>query len=464
MADDVDDLLRHAMKTLDAQVPEGYFDGLPSQIQLTLARSEDSSMQSTGTTESNRDASTGVPPMTKDAREEDSGLHDIRSLASSTKARLSSRRSTQNPVMSEDDILASSSAGWKAVALPEPAKMISLPELADLPSAKDVKDKDKAAKKAKAAEIKAELRSGSSGSVPAIPAASSSGSLPSIPVPVVATAAAAPASVSAIPMIGSRIAAKKQSGGKGKTIAFVGMGLAAAAGVMIFFAINNKKDAAKEQTVATGAEAAAEYKSTTKMLPPPPPPAPEATAAAGSGAPETVAQIAAPDLPAEAPKPTATRGAAPGKATHKVEVRDTSMTDNATKGKDKGPAVKEDKKKAEGADGEPSFDALLKEAGVSDPKKDNKPKLDKKSLSGGDIKSGMGSVAGKAAGCYQGTQGTATVKLTVSPSGQVTKVSVSGVFAGTPVASCVEAAVKSASFPPWDGGPQSFGYSYLLSE
>jgi hypothetical protein len=38
------------------------------------------------------------------------------------------------------------------------------------------------------------------------------------------------------------------------------------------------------------------------------------------------------------------------------------------------------------------------------------------------------------------------------------------VFAGTPVAACVEAAVKSASFPPWDGGPQSFGYSYLLSE
>ncbi len=462
MADDVDDLLRHAMKTLDAQVPEGYFDGLPSKIQSTLARSEDSSMQSTGTTESNRDASTGVPPMTKDAREEDSGLHDIRSLASSTKARLSSRRSTQNPVMSEDDILASSSAGWKAVALPEPAKMISLPELAELPSAKDIKDKDKAAKKAKAAEIKAELKSGSSGSLPSIPVASSSGSLPSIPV--VATAAAAPASVSAIPTIGSRIAAKKQSGGKGKTIAFVGMGLAAAAGVMIFFAINSKKDssAAKEQTVAAGAPAA-EYKSTTKLLPPPPP-APEATAAAGSAAaPETVAQIAAPELPAEAPK--AAKGAdKPGKTPHKVEVRDTSMTDNAAKTKEKAPAVKDEKKKPEGADGEPSFDALLKEAGVSDPKKDIKPKLDKKSLSGGDIKSGMSSVAGKAAGCYQGTQGTATVKLTVSPSGQVAKVSVSGVFAGTPVAACIVAAVKSASFPPWDGGPQSFGYSYLLSE
>jgi len=56
------------------------------------------------------------------------------------------------------------------------------------------------------------------------------------------------------------------------------------------------------------------------------------------------------------------------------------------------------------------------------------------------------------------------VKLTVAPTGQVQKVSVTGVFAGTPVAACVEQAVRGATFPAWDGGPQSFGYSYLLSE
>lgn len=457
MMDDIDDLLRHAMKTLDDQVPEGYFDALPSQIQGTLARSEDSSMQSTGTTERNRDASTGVPPMTKEVREEDSGLHDIRSLASSTKARLSSRRSTQNPVMSEDDILASSSAGWKAVALPEPAKMISLPELAELPNAKDVKDQDKAAKRAKAAEIKAELRVGSSSaSLPAIPATA---------VAAEAVASAPAASVAAIPTIGSRTAAKKPaSNNRSRTIALVGMGLAAAAGVAIVVGMTNKsKDSAKPQTVAA-AEPAAEYKSTTKMLPPPPPQAAAAPVETAAGS-ATIAQIAAPELPPETAKAAATRGAEkPGKAVHKVEVRDTSMTDNATKEKEKTLPKEEKKLKAEGSDGEPSFDALLKEAGVSDPKKDTKPKLDKKSLSGGDIKTGMSAVAGKAAGCYQGTQGTATVKLTVSPSGQVAKVSVSGVFAGTPVAACVTAAVKSTSFPPWDGGPQSFGYSYLLSE
>ena len=41
MSEDLDDLLRRAMKTLEDQVPPGYFDELPKQ---TLARLEDSSM------------------------------------------------------------------------------------------------------------------------------------------------------------------------------------------------------------------------------------------------------------------------------------------------------------------------------------------------------------------------------------------------------------------------------------
>jgi len=117
-----------------------------------------------------------------------------------------------------------------------------------------------------------------------------------------------------------------------------------------------------------------------------------------------------------------------------------------------------------GKEGEPNFDDLLKEAGVNDPNKKAAPKLDKKSLSGADIKSGMSAIAGKVSSCYAGTQGSAAVKLSVAPSGQVQKVTVSGQFAGTPVAACVEAAVRGASFPAWDGAPQSFGYSYLLSE
>ena len=135
MPDDLDNLLRSAMKTLDDQVPSGYFDGLPIQ---TLARLEDSSMQTTS--EGDVSGSTGVPPAeatiaaaSAPTREEDSGLHDIRDLASSARMRLSARRISTHPPVDED-ILASSSAGWKAVALPEPAKMISLPSVDELPS------------------------------------------------------------------------------------------------------------------------------------------------------------------------------------------------------------------------------------------------------------------------------------------------------------------------------------------
>jgi hypothetical protein len=76
----------------------------------------------------------------------------------------------------------------------------------------------------------------------------------------------------------------------------------------------------------------------------------------------------------------------------------------------------------------------------------------------------MNAVSGAVTACYAGTQGTAAVKLTVLPSGQVQKVTVTGVFAGTPVGACVEAAVQTVSFPPWDGGPQSVNFSYLLAE
>ena len=93
-----------------------------------------------------------------------------------------------------------------------------------------------------------------------------------------------------------------------------------------------------------------------------------------------------------------------------------------------------------------------------------KPKLAKKSLTGDDFKKGMGAIADRAQGCYKGTQGMAMVRLTVSPSGKVTKASVSGAFAGKPEGACVQAAVKSATFPPWDGGPQSFSYSYMLAD
>src|SRR5664279_4674671 len=143
MPEDLDALLRRAMKTLDDEAPSGYFDTLPDRTVARLSGGE-VAMQQTGTTK--REASSAAPPIAEAAakREEDSGLHDIRNLAQSTKQRLSKRTSTVPPI--SDDVLASSSASWKNLALPQPAKMVSLPAIEDLPSKQEIAARDKAAK------------------------------------------------------------------------------------------------------------------------------------------------------------------------------------------------------------------------------------------------------------------------------------------------------------------------------
>ena len=47
--------------------------------------------------------------------------------------------------------------------------------------------------------------------------------------------------------------------------------------------------------------------------------------------------------------------------------------------------------------------------------------------------------------------GLAMVNVIIAKSGKVASAVVTGKFAGTPTGSCVESAVKSASFPPSDG-------------
>lgn len=460
MPDDLDDKLRGAMKTLDDQVPSGYFDALPNQI---LARLEDGSMQqgsSTSMTRDKRDLLTGPPvaatpaPKTEaktSERSEDSGLHDIRNLAQSTKQRLSSRRSTQNPPISDEDLLASSSGSWKHVALPEPAKMVSLPSIAELPPMAEVIAADK---KARAKKDKT-----------APPPTHDEVLAP------IATANAALDSLTAKPAViperqAFSLPSQQNKRSKGPLLAVLGLGAAAAAGGLIFMQMN-KDEKAPAASASENTVAAAEPAKAAEPAPPPAPaPAVEAVAA-GSAAEEP--EVAAAEEPAEEAEPAAdskadkpTKRSAKGK---KSVTKDEPEEEVKVEEKKPEPKTepKVEPKKAAGGEGEPSFDALLKEAGVEE-KKEAKPKLEKKSLTGEDFKKGMGGIASKAQGCYKGTQGTAMVKLTVAPSGKVTKVSVGGAFAGKPEGACVEAAVKSASFPPWDGGPQSFSYSYMLAD
>ncbi|HSK02486.1 MAG TPA: hypothetical protein VK932_14635, partial [Kofleriaceae bacterium] len=226
------------------------------------------------------------------------------------------------------------------------------------------------------------------------------------------------------------------------------------AGGVVFVSTQGQDKQAAMESVAPVQRTATPMPELRQVVPPAPvaiaAPEPAATGA-GSAAPEPKADAAA-DRGKAAPPPPEKPGRSVGKYVPNV-VEDP-----------KAPAKpKADEPKKQPDPGDPDFDKLLKEAGYQAQKTEG-PKLEKKSLSGDDIKKGMNGVAAKVLACYDGQQGTASVKLTVAPTGQIQRVAVSGVFAGTPVGACVEAAVQGATFPPWDGGPQSVNYSYLLAE
>lgn len=413
-------------------------------------------MQQTGTTK--REDSSAAPPVAEApaALEEDSGLHDIRNLAQSTKQRLSKRISTLPP-MSDDDLLASSSASWKNLALPQPANMVSLPAIDDLPSKQEIAARDKAAKVA-ARQAKTQE-----------------------PVERVSASAleATSASVDYKPAVSTSFRQPKATSNKTRNIALIGMGLAAAAGISILVVTQKSSENAQPvattnsaPAVAAGGAAGVSAERMRELD--------EATAKLNAQhAAAQIAEATPPAPPAAAPEPTdqgavatgapreqkpVTKAAAPskrgndgggGKAKNDSKLETTTEKPEATKAAKGGAGAGEGEDK--------DFNALLKEAGVND-KKDAKPKLDKKQLSTDDFKNGMAAITAKAHACYKGNQGSANVKLTISPSGNVSKVTVTGPFAGKPEADCVSAAVKGASFPAWDGSPQSFGYPILLSE
>lgn len=468
------------MKTLDEQLPSGYFEGLPNR---TLARLEDSSMQTTGTSGPNQSTGRPVDAVPLKERDEDSGLHDIRELASSQRMRLSSKRISTSPPM--DDVLASSSGGWQAaVALPEPAKMVSLPEIADLPTKADLKAAEKAAKEAEKAERKSrksgDLRAAAEAALKDAPLPSSSAPGKSIDSLAVVAHVEAPLHLDPTPLpkpftpvtpiIGARIAKQAAAGKKSKVIFLGALGtvLAAAAGVAVFVGTQNKSDSNEASAPASDSERMRADQGAAggaKLAAPAAKQEPTVQSIATDDNAKKDEKPAEPDPPAIAPvDPTPVKNIkTPPKPNKKPGKTIIEVPGGPDKPEPKDKKV-EKPTKPKGKDGEPDFDALLKEAGVDPSKQVKKPKLERTSLSAGDFKKGMGAVQGRAQACYAGTQGTAAVRITIAASGAVANVSVSGQFAGTPVAACIQSAIKGASFPPWDGGPQTFGYSYLLSE
>jgi hypothetical protein len=90
--------------------------------------------------------------------------------------------------------------------------------------------------------------------------------------------------------------------------------------------------------------------------------------------------------------------------------------------------------------------------------------LDRFALPDDEFRRGMAAIAPAARACFSGTRGTANVRLTVAPSGRVSEAHVVGEFAATPAGACVERAAAAMVFAPWQGEPQHFDYSYLLSD
>jgi hypothetical protein len=98
------------------------------------------------------------------------------------------------------------------------------------------------------------------------------------------------------------------------------------------------------------------------------------------------------------------------------------------------------------------MDALLKDVQKADatpaPKKDSGPSAPP--LSPADISTAMAQVKVRGNACAQkfGRAGTAELKITVARDGKVTDVQVGGKLMGSPVAGCIEQAVKTAAFRP----------------
>ncbi|HJZ84640.1 MAG TPA: GYF domain-containing protein [Polyangia bacterium] len=82
-----------------------------------------------------------------------------------------------------------------------------------------------------------------------------------------------------------------------------------------------------------------------------------------------------------------------------------------------------------------------------------------------DIQHGMAAVKPRVNACYgqYNVPGTVFVSVTISPSGRVQSASAKSTFAGTPTGTCVERAVKSASFSHSKNGV-TIDYPFLLSK
>ncbi len=424
-------------------------------------------MQGTTSTTSSK-AINPTPMATTDTSKDDSGLHDLKALASSAKRRRTKRRTTQ---MEAQDSLLASTAALEAVVLPDPSKSVAMPAVTI-----DAIKSEKVATTAKTASSTTKT----SGSKETLDAS-------------VATELAA------------LVPPEDSKGSKMGLIAVVGVvGVAAAA----FVLFGGKGDSDKQAEAGTPVKTPVAQVDTE----------PADTDTSNQPGADTEPTLVAEAVPAVDPEQGATgddpSGDDPSGNNAEGKVEASALVSDETKPeealKDKKPArILTDEEKAEAkrkreerlaakkiakeeaaaakaakakdakigkdskigkdkslSNGDSLDDVLSSVTGGLDKqvvKKDTKPT--KTTLGRSDVKKAMKKVAGRAKSCYSQEEfsGMVTVKYAVKPDGSLSNVNATGSHAGSKTGKCVAKAVKKARFPAYSGSPMTFTYPFMLS-
>lgn len=426
-----------------AAPPPDYFEGLWGRVaaRLDATAPEGESMRMTGSGDrSNGNSDDDKVPTTDVAgkpilnKDEISGLHDIKALATSTIDKSRQRRQTNPPVDAIDPgLMAQSPAALGNVVLPTPGK-----EVGARPAA------------APASEV-AGVSAAPGGGVVA-PARSRASLFAVVALLVLAAGGGAY-------MLGRRGAAQPQMAQAPQ---------AAQAGA-------SPDPAARSQPVAEPMAVPV------PVAPSAPAPEAQAPGAAAAGENGDDGQITIDDEGKASDAKGSQEGKGATKATEKAarggggraeqsnkdaDAKDVRLV--ASKGEEKkADAEAGDDKKGEAKPEAPKneIDDLFGDKPAADKKvEEAKPALPEK-LSQNDVKSGMGSVRARVQACYDKYKITGQVKLKVriEPDGSVSKAeAVDDKFKGTETGACVGQAVSTAKFPAVSGPALTVTYPFLL--
>jgi hypothetical protein len=448
--------IQEAFRALDGTIPDGHLDDFSSRVLARLDEPEVSGMDSRELARGSGlsrpgEAALGAAAAPTEAnvtpqREENSGLHEIKALASTTRRRISQRVSSE--AEKEESLLVGASSGSfrAAAALPDPA----------------------AAAEPASVRIGRPVMVRPASEVDRRPMPARSSSVPFWVLGGVATAAAAAAVAVFVFGVGREKADQELASSPSK-----GDVVARATGT---------QEPASEGALAADDPASGDMKF---AQPPPTDPAaaaPGAAPAASATSSPTVAVLAEPEKKAE------DRGGDEGGAKgggglvgRSGDGKDSAADKNdpARERRDASKESEKESKKAKpqqgkGAAGEGGQDLndVLDEVtgGIKSPaapvEQEGPKKPSKKGLDRSDVAKAMGAVRSQVMRCRDKEQfeGTVTVKFHVAPSGAVTSAEATGGKAGSSTGACVAAAVKKAKFPPFDGASTSFTYPFLLAE